>query len=143
MLQVLYIGETERSFETRLKEHLVEIRLGLTSLPVASHFCSPGHYMQVLKAQILWRVNVDIVNRKHLEAWLNFRLNTVTPFGLTSSTTRLYCMFYWASVFFVHWSRYPSRGFLLFALSVGASGLGTGIAGLLGAHLIAFARQVC
>ena len=44
--------------------------------------CSPGHSMQDLKAQILWRVKGDIVDRKHLEAWLISRLNTVTPFGL-------------------------------------------------------------
>ena len=79
---LLYIGETERSFETRLKEHLAGIRLGHTNLPVARHFCSPGHSMQDLKAQILWRVKGDIVDRKHLEAWLISRLNTVTPFGL-------------------------------------------------------------
>lgn len=78
----LYIGETERSFETRLKEHLAGIRLGHTNLPVARHFCAPGHSAQDLRAQILWRVKGDIVDRKHLEAWLISRLSTVTPLGL-------------------------------------------------------------
>ena len=50
---LLYVGETESSFETRLKEHLAGVRLGHTSLPVARHFCSPSHSMQDLKAQTL------------------------------------------------------------------------------------------
>ena len=45
----LYIGETQSSFVTRLKEHLAGIRLGHTNLPVARHFCSPGHLMQEIR----------------------------------------------------------------------------------------------
>ena len=79
---MLYIGETERSFETRLKEHLAGIRLGHTHLPVARHFSSPDHSLQDLRAQILWRVKGDIVDRRHLEAWLISKLSTVSPLGL-------------------------------------------------------------
>ena len=78
----LYVGETERTFEVRLKEHLAGIRLGHTNPPVARHFQSEGHSIQDLRAQIVWRVRGDIVDRKHLETWFISRLNTVTPFGL-------------------------------------------------------------
>ena len=78
----LYIGETERSFETRLKDHLSGIRHGNTTLPVARHFQSAGHSVQDLRAQILWRVRGDVIDRKHMEAWLISRLNTVSPSGL-------------------------------------------------------------
>ena len=78
----LYIGETERTFETRLKEHLAGIRLGNTNLPVARHFQSAGHSVRDLRAQILWRVKGDIVDRKHVEAWMISKHNTVSPHGL-------------------------------------------------------------
>ena len=78
----LYIGETERSFETRLKEHLSGVRLGNSNYPVARHFQTAGHSVQDLRAQILWLVKGDVVDRKHLEAWLISKLNTTSPFGL-------------------------------------------------------------
>ena len=91
--------------------------------------------MQDLEAQILWRVKGDIDDRKHLEAWLISRLNTVTPFGLNikSSPIRIDSSF--------GLSLHP-RAFL-FALLVGGCGLVTGMARLFWAHLTAFARQVC
>ena len=121
---LLYIGETERSFETRLKEHLAGIH---TNLPVARHFCSPGHSMQDLKAQILWRVKGDIVDRKHLEAWLISRVNTVISFRLNIKPHLNYCMSYCVPESFSFSDLFLLPGTLL-ALSVGGSGFGTGTA---------------
>ena len=78
----LYVGETGRSLETRFSEHLDGVRLKRDHLPVAKHFLRQGHSMQSMKVQVLWKVQGDILNRKHLESWLISKLKTMTPFGL-------------------------------------------------------------
>ena len=78
----LYIGETERTLETRFSEHLASVRLNKDHLPVARHFNSFGHYIQEMRVQIFWRIIGDVVDRKYWEAQHISRLNTVSPFGL-------------------------------------------------------------
>ena len=53
--KILYVGEPGRSFETRVKEHIADVRLQRDT-PVARHFDSDnGHSIQDLRAQIIWQ----------------------------------------------------------------------------------------
>ena len=53
--EIVYFGETVRSFETRIKEHIAVVRLQRES-PVAPHFDSDNdHSILDLGAQISWQ----------------------------------------------------------------------------------------
>ena len=79
---VLYIGETGRTLETRFSEHLADLRHGRQNSPVTKHFSLPGHTQEDLRVQILWLVTGDIVDRKHMESWFISKLGTKAPDGL-------------------------------------------------------------
>jgi hypothetical protein len=79
----IYIGETYRSFEVRLAEHLADIQHKRLNYPVASHFCSPGHSASNVQALCLWQCHrQDDLERKLRESNLISRLGTLRPDGL-------------------------------------------------------------
>ena len=71
-----------RSFETRVKEHIVEIRLQRDS-PVARHFDSDNdHSIQDLRAQIIWQAPALAIDRRLTESIFIKHLGTLKPRGL-------------------------------------------------------------
>ena len=79
---MIYVGETERTLEDRFKEHLGYVNNGHLHRPTGAHFSSPGHSVSDMSVCILWKVYGDIVDRKSLESWFIFYLNTRIPFGI-------------------------------------------------------------
>ena len=79
---ILYIGETGKSFSHRLSQHLADIRLKRENRQVANHFNKNGHSVNDLRAQIIWGVRGDLVDRRNLETWLIDFLGTIAPLGL-------------------------------------------------------------
>ena len=79
---MLYIGETGKAFSIRLTQHLADVRLKRDNRQVAVHFNNNGHSMNDLRAQIIWGVRGDLVDRRNLETWLIDYLGTITPLGL-------------------------------------------------------------
>lgn len=81
--KVMYIGETGRTFETRIKEHLASIR-NKKSTSVARHFTeTAGHSPDAFRAQVLWQLkNDNVVDRKLLETDFINRFGTMQPYGL-------------------------------------------------------------
>ena len=79
---VLYIGETGRSIETRAKEHIADIRhhRGTT---VAEHFVKNAHSLQDFRIQVIWLVKRNnTLDRKFCESRFITKLGTYTPAGL-------------------------------------------------------------
>ncbi|KAK7088636.1 hypothetical protein V1264_022538 [Littorina saxatilis] len=76
---MLYIGETYRTFETRLGEHLADIA---HHRPVASHFCADGHSAADVQALCLWQGTGDDFERKRRESNLISKLGTLRPDGI-------------------------------------------------------------
>ncbi|KAK7087139.1 hypothetical protein V1264_021228 [Littorina saxatilis] len=79
---MLYIGETYRTFETRLGEHLADIAHHRTDRPVAAHFCADGHSAANVQALCLWQGTGDDFERKRRESNLISRLGTLRPDGI-------------------------------------------------------------
>ena len=80
--KILYVGETGRSFETRVKEHIADVRLQRDT-PVARHFDSDnGHSIQDLRAQIIWQAPAIAIDRRLTESRFIKHLGTLQPSGL-------------------------------------------------------------
>ena len=80
--KILYVGETGRSFETRVKEHIADVRLQRDS-PVARHFDSVNdHSLQDLRAQIIWQAPAHPIDRRLTESRFIKLLGTLQPRGL-------------------------------------------------------------
>ena len=80
--KVFYIGETERQFETRIKEHIADIRHERPT-PIGRHFNDPTHTTDHFRAQILWTLqNSNTVARRFTESNFIKQIGTVQPNGL-------------------------------------------------------------
>ena len=78
----LYIGETERTLETRFSEPLRHTRQNHINSPVGIHFNQPNHTTHHMRVSIIWKVKGDVVDRKNLETWLIAKLGTISPLGM-------------------------------------------------------------
>ena len=79
---MLYVGETLRSLEERVREHIRNINDEDLRYPVARHFCQAGHSLNDFRVQGLWLVKGDCAERKILEHWLMHKIGTITPDGM-------------------------------------------------------------
>ena len=80
--RILYVGETDRTFECRTKEHERDIRLDNTS-PLGRHFNDGEHSRLDFRIQIVWLVKQKSqVDRKILESKFIAKLGTLRPAGL-------------------------------------------------------------
>ena len=79
---MLYVGETLRSLEERVREHIRNINGEDLRYPVARHFCQAGHSLNDFRVQGLWLVKGDCAERKILEHWLMHKIGTITPDGM-------------------------------------------------------------
>ncbi|XP_063956742.1 uncharacterized protein LOC129263511 [Lytechinus pictus] len=80
----LYVGETKRRLADRVTEHLRSIRLNTPSLPVATHFNQPGHFINDL--QVCVAISCDReTDRKLKEEKLIYSLGTLAPHGMNVS----------------------------------------------------------
>ena len=78
---MLYVGETKRTLQERVREHLDYISKHRDQ-PTGLHFNLPHHSLADFRVQVLWSVRGDTVDRKHWEAlWID-RLGSKTPFGI-------------------------------------------------------------
>ncbi len=82
-----YVGETKRSFRTRIKEHKADVRHGRDT-PVARHFGTPNHSHECLKAEVIEVLTADpdegtttVTRRKREYYWIH-QLKTLYPFGM-------------------------------------------------------------
>lgn len=78
----VYVGETERALNQRVKGHLWDIR-GYKEKPVAMHFNQIKDKLDDLQVQVIEDVKDKSLYYRKIreEFWMN-KLNTVTPFGL-------------------------------------------------------------
>ena len=77
----VYVGETERSLNERIKEHLADIA-HKRDKTVAEHFNNTDHCIQDMTVQVLEQVYDNSANyRRYIEAQWIERLNTLKPFG--------------------------------------------------------------
>ena len=78
-----YIGETGRTLDDRIREHLKDIQYNRDNKTVARHFNQPGHSVQNLRVQGMWLMRTDCAKqRKDTESYWIRKLNTFHPFGL-------------------------------------------------------------
>ena len=78
---MLYVGETKRTLQERVREHLDYISKHRDQ-PTGLHFNLPQHSLADFRVQVLWSVRGDTVDRKHWEAlWID-RLGSKTPLGI-------------------------------------------------------------
>ena len=76
---ILYVGETGRFFETRVKEHIADVRLQRDS-PVARHFDSDNdHSIYNLRAQIIWQATALAIDRRITESRFIKIFGTLQP----------------------------------------------------------------
>ena len=79
---ILYVGETGRTFESRISDHESDIRLDRTS-PLGRHFNDGEHSRLDFRVQIVWKVQHNSqVDRKILESRFIAKLGTLIPAGL-------------------------------------------------------------
>ena len=87
--QMQYVGETKRSFRTRIKKHLADVR-HVRDTPVARHFNLPDHSHQHLKAEVIEVLTGDpdleesTAERRRREYYWIHQLKTLPPFGMNS-----------------------------------------------------------
>ena len=75
--QAKYIGETERCFKERIKEHIGYARTRKTNRPAGYHFNLPGHSIQHMKFTILEKVkSTDPIYRRERERYLIDKFDT-------------------------------------------------------------------
>ena len=79
--QKIYIGETSRTLNTRISEHLADIR-HKRSKPVATHFNSPNHTITHVQVLALWQNHGDCLDRLTQESFLISKLGSLSPAGL-------------------------------------------------------------
>ncbi|VDI75886.1 Hypothetical predicted protein [Mytilus galloprovincialis] len=78
----VYIGETERSLNERIKEHLADIRHDRDTA-VAEHFNQEDHCKEDITVQVLQQIYDKSANyRRYIEAQWMQKLNTIRPFGI-------------------------------------------------------------
>ena len=78
---MLYIGETGRTLEDRIREHVYYINRQVNQ-PTGLHFSLPSHSISNFRVQVLWGVRGDTIDRKLWEhLWIE-RLGTKTPLGM-------------------------------------------------------------
>ena len=78
---MLYIRETKRTLQERVKEHLDYVSKQKDQ-PTGLHFNLPGHSISDLRVQVLWSIQGDTIDRKHWEAlWID-KLGSKTPLGI-------------------------------------------------------------
>ena len=58
---VNYIGQTTRSLDERVREHIGQIRNLHTNQPTGEHFNLPGHELQHLKVSVLYSIKIKIL----------------------------------------------------------------------------------
>ena len=72
-----YIGETERNFKERVKEHLGYVRTKKLNQPSGLHFNLPGHNMHNMKFTIMEKVKSnDPIYRREREKYFIDKFNT-------------------------------------------------------------------
>ena len=59
VFKAMYIGETARPFNQRLREHIRAIDNQIMNNPVANHFCSKPHSRSDVKALIIEKIKND------------------------------------------------------------------------------------
>ena len=65
--KILYVGESGRTFETRIKEHVANIRHERDT-PVSNHFReSNNHSLLDFRAQIIWQATDNTLDRRLTE----------------------------------------------------------------------------
>ena len=80
--QQKYVGETERNFRERVKEHLGYARTKKLNQPSGYHFNLPGHSISNMKFTILEQVRSnDPIYRREIERYLIEKFDTF-HFGL-------------------------------------------------------------
>ena len=73
----IYIGETEKPIETRIRQHMGYIRNKILSQATGFHFNSPGHSSSDMKFTVLEQVRSrDLVYRKEREKYLIKEFNS-------------------------------------------------------------------
>lgn len=78
----VYVGETERSLNERIKEHLADIRHDRDTA-VAEHFNQEDHCKEDITVQVLQQIYDKSANyRRYIEAQWMQKLNTIRPFGI-------------------------------------------------------------
>ena len=87
--QQQYVGETKRSFGTRIKEHLADIK-HKRDKPLSLHFRQKSHKTTKLTYQIIEIINKDPTSdistkyRKEKEMYWIHQLRTIQPVGINS-----------------------------------------------------------
>ena len=83
-----YVGETERNFRERVKEHIGYARNGKLNQPSGHHFNLPGHKLHHMKFTILEKVNSnDPLYRKEREKYMIEQFDTFRS-GLNKKSKR-------------------------------------------------------
>ena len=82
-----YVGETKRTFRTRLKEHLADTK-HQRDTPVANHFNQKDHSARHIAAKVLEVIPKDPTSshgtstrKKHEKSWI-LKLQSLTPSGI-------------------------------------------------------------
>ena len=85
---VVYVGETERQLQERMKEHLRDVRLEKDK-PINGHFSASNHSCADLRFSILQKMyTTDRIERQINEsAWI-YRLKTARPLGCNVKDAR-------------------------------------------------------
>ena len=78
---MVYIGETERTLNTRFKEHLANIRHNRI-LTVGPHFNIDGHSVDDVAVLAFWQCHTSTLDRKTMEAHFIQEMGTYQPHGL-------------------------------------------------------------
>ncbi|VDI73824.1 Hypothetical predicted protein [Mytilus galloprovincialis] len=78
----VYVGETERSLNERIKEHLADIRHDRDTA-VQNNFNQEDHCKEDITVQVLQQIYDKSANyRRYIEAQWMQKLNTIRPFGI-------------------------------------------------------------
>ena len=76
-----YVGQTGRTFHTRIREHMYDIKRGKKTSGI--HYTSEGHEHSDFRVQIIEKVtpNTEFHRLEREEYWIK-KFVTMTPFGL-------------------------------------------------------------
>ncbi len=86
-----YVGETKRTLNVRLKEHLADIKYARDT-PVAYHFNSTGHNLHHVGIQVIDLLSGDVNKfttttlRREKETYWIYQLRTLKPLGINDHT---------------------------------------------------------
>ena len=80
----LYVGETYRTLNERVSEHLRAVRLSYAT-PVGIHFNMPNHSVSHVRVTAVWlNTSFSHLRRKCIESYIIHRLGSLQPLGMNT-----------------------------------------------------------